>query len=245
MNAQFDQLRRTWHKLGQNDPFWAVLSWPEKSGNRWDVEGFLATGEDEIAGVLQSVSTRFPDVPRSCALDFGCGVGRLSRALSSHFDRVIGIDIAASMVRKAQEVNTDRNNCEFVVNERPDLSIISSGSIDLVYSNIVLQHMPEAMSDSYIREFVRIVSDRGIAVFQALDQGKDSLKARLNESLPRAFVKLYRRARYGPDHIQMHVIPKERVHSLVREAGGKVVGDDILNDTGNRFINHRYFVRRG
>lgn len=89
MDKQFNQLRQTWDYLGEHDPLWAILSFPQKRGNRWQLEDFFATGRDEIGALLQAVSDRFPDVPRRCALDFGCGVGRLTRALAAHFDHVI------------------------------------------------------------------------------------------------------------------------------------------------------------
>ena len=102
MDKQFNQLRQTWDYLGEHDPLWAILSFPQKRGNRWQLEEFFATGRDEIDAVLKDVANRFPDVPRCCALDFGCGVGRLTRALAAHFDRVIGVDVAASMIRQAR-----------------------------------------------------------------------------------------------------------------------------------------------
>ena len=69
MDKQFDQLRRTWDHLGESDPLWAILSDPQKRGNRWDLESFFATGRHEVDEVLRGVASRFPDVPRSCALD--------------------------------------------------------------------------------------------------------------------------------------------------------------------------------
>ncbi len=40
----FKRLRRNWDALGKTDPFWAILSVPDKKGNRWDLDEFLATG---------------------------------------------------------------------------------------------------------------------------------------------------------------------------------------------------------
>ena len=42
-------VERTWERLAQIDPLWAVLSEPDKKGRTWDVAEFLATGEAEIA----------------------------------------------------------------------------------------------------------------------------------------------------------------------------------------------------
>lgn len=53
------------------------------------------------------------------ALDFGCGVGRLTQALGARFDEVVGIDISSSKVKLAEELNTSPN-CKFVVNNVAD-----------------------------------------------------------------------------------------------------------------------------
>lgn len=41
------------------------------------------------------------------ALDFGCGVGRLMRALSGYFTHCPGVDISERMVREARLTRTD------------------------------------------------------------------------------------------------------------------------------------------
>src|SRR6185295_16254309 len=107
MHKRFDRVRRTWNYLGASDPLFAILSEPQKRGNRWELESFFATGQNEIDAVLRAVADRFPDVPHQRALDFGCGVGRLTRALANHFERVIGIDVAASMISRSRELNAD------------------------------------------------------------------------------------------------------------------------------------------
>lgn len=244
MDAQFDQDRRTWDHLGESDPLWAILTDPQERGNRWDQETFLATGRREIDDLVRLVAERFPGMPRSCALDFGCGVGRLSRALAAHFDHVIGVDVAASMIRRAQELNADRRNCEFILNERDDLSRVASGSVDFVYSNLVLQHIERPYAERYISEFVRVLSPRGLAVFQALDRPGGSVTGYLTRVIPGFLVEAYRRLRYGEERIKMHAIPAERVHALVRVAGGRVAQQDALGNEGRRWKSNLYFVVR-
>ena len=46
-----------------------------------------------------------PPGARDRALDFGCGVGRLTRALGDRFDAVVGVDISAGMVEQARRLN--------------------------------------------------------------------------------------------------------------------------------------------
>ena len=44
-------LRRHWNEFGRSDPLWAILTAPDKKGNRWSVDEFLQTGRDEIAAL--------------------------------------------------------------------------------------------------------------------------------------------------------------------------------------------------
>src|SRR5450759_126117 len=91
-------LKKGWDDAGRKDPFWAVLSRPEKSGNRWGSDEFFKTGIEEIEGVMTHIGGLGITVRRSRALDFGCGPGRLTQALTSHFDQVDGVDISPSLL---------------------------------------------------------------------------------------------------------------------------------------------------
>ena len=46
-------------------------------------------------------------VSRGRALDFGCGAGRLTRALAARFESVVGVDVADAMLDKARALNAD------------------------------------------------------------------------------------------------------------------------------------------
>src|SRR5258707_3761500 len=103
MNA-LSRVRHQWTTLGEHDPFWAILSETDKKGGGWDQTAFFQTGIEEIDKVLRTARSLSP-VRYGLAVDFGCGVGRLRQALATHFQRVVGIDIAASMLRTAAELN--------------------------------------------------------------------------------------------------------------------------------------------
>ena len=160
------RLKRNWDAFGRHDPLWAVLGLPDKRGNRWDVDEFFAWGRDEIDRVLDYVQSLGLVVPRGRALDFGCGVGRLTQALAVHFDEVDGVDIAPSMIRLADRFNRHPKSCRYHLNDRSDLRSFPDRSFDFVYSNITLQHIEPIYSTRYIREFVRVLSEPGVLVFQ-------------------------------------------------------------------------------
>jgi len=51
---------------------------PEKQNNQWKLEEFMATGGPTIEALLRLLEELGLTVDRTRALDFGCGVGRLS-----------------------------------------------------------------------------------------------------------------------------------------------------------------------
>src|SRR5215813_1192715 len=100
-SMDLDLLKEHWNRFGKTDAMGAILSWPEKMDGKWDHDEFFRTGVTEIAWILRYAETLYPGFGRQKALDFGCGVGRLTQALTAHFDEVHGVDIAPSMIALA------------------------------------------------------------------------------------------------------------------------------------------------
>jgi len=158
--------RREWDDLAREDGMWAVCSNPERRGS-WTSEEFFATGEQEIAGMIAGLEEHELMPLAGRALDFGCGLGRLTRALSSRFDEVLGVDASPAMINDARRLNADVQNCSFALNERSDLAALPTASFHLVLSLITLQHVSSrAAIREYIREFVRVTAPGGTIVFQ-------------------------------------------------------------------------------
>ena len=86
-----------------------------------DRADFFESGTSDVAFVLEHVHPR----EMNKALDFGCGVGRLSLALASKFGNVVGVDVSQSMLKEARRnaalINT--SNVLFVDKFQTILSI--------------------------------------------------------------------------------------------------------------------------
>ena len=115
--------QRIWEGWARSDPMWAILSDPDRKGGRWEPEEFFRSGVEEIDSVLSDLQQRGIDPHRGRALDFGCGVGRLTQALAEHFESADGVDIAQTMVALAQEHNRFGDRVRYHVNPRSDLSL--------------------------------------------------------------------------------------------------------------------------
>lgn len=203
MKSELQHLAQTWEDLGQGDPLWAVVTHPDKRGGRWEITEFMETGERDVAYYhALIVKHAHSSGTFSHILDFGCGVGRLTRAWSRHAGKVTGVDISASMLQVAKQNLAGRENVNFVLNQDDELRIFEDDSFDFVFSLICLQHMPWPLAANYIGEFARICRRGGIVAFQLPSQARPSswvaqFPKALVRHLPFGMGRLYRRWRYG------------------------------------------------
>ncbi len=238
-------LKRLWDALGRSDPFWAVLTDPAKKGNRWDRDEFFETGAREIGALMGYIGSLGITVPRHRALDFGCGVGRLTQALAGHFAEVDGVDIAPSMIARAAEYNRHGGRCRYHVNDTGDLRLFAGDTFDLVYSNITLQHIPPPHAAGYLGEMIRVLAPGGLLIVQIPDdvhpRRARRLKERLKRILPEGALALYYAAtlplRSG---MTMHPIPRERVLGLLAERGARVIEAREDASAGDGWVSFRY-----
>lgn len=157
------QHKQDWEELGRLHPLWSIAT----NKDNWDIKEFFVTGENEIQDDIERAMRLGYPRTRETVLDFGCGVGRLTRALSRYFTQCYGVDIAESMIANAKELNQFITGCTFIVNSEPHLRIFSDKSFDMIYSKIVLQHILNTqIIKSYIAEFVRVLKTDGLLVFQ-------------------------------------------------------------------------------
>jgi SAM-dependent methyltransferase len=220
--------RQDWEELAQVDPLWSILSAREGRGGRWQLEAFFASGESEIDEALAAPAAAGRPHRHERALDFGCGVGRVTRALADRFAECYGVDISSRMIELAQDLNADRPSCSFLLNDRADLSQFESGSFDLVYSTLVLQHLPRpSIALGYISEFLRVVRPDGLVFFQIPHRIPWPYRLHLRRRLWLLFRAagvgehaLHDRLRLTP--MRMIAVPEPAVRRAVGAAGGKV-----------------------
>ena len=242
--------RVDWEDLAELDPLWSILTCPEARFNQWDKDEFFRTGEEEIQSLIKNVDRLGLPLSRSQALDFGCGVGRLTRALSKHFQRCCGVDISEKMISMARELNASFPNCEFLLNDRPDLSALPSDSYDLVYTARVLQHLPRpSLVEHFIRELYRLVRPDGLLVFQLpsyIDlRHRLQPRRRLYQILKRlgwSKVDLYQRMGLFP--MRMTFIREKDVVRLLNGVGAKLLKVEADSLAGPMIESRTYYATK-
>ncbi len=252
--GSLEHLQRNWETFARADPMWAALMDPDRIGRRWDTDDFFAAGEQEIATVFARLaSIGVTPETGGCALDFGCGIGRLTQALGARFDSACGVDISPTMVSLAREANTNLK-CSFHLNESSDLATFESDAFVFVYTSVVLQHIDPSYSTAYIREFVRLLAPGGVVVLQIPDriqagqglaerarllarrtQSAVGLRTRLQRALRRSGV-VTGEPTVRDATAEMHCVPEAEIRRLLAESGAEVVDVALTNSTDLDFI---------
>lgn len=239
-----NKYQRQWEQLGKNDPYWAVLTNKDKKGGKWDKKEFFDSGFEEINSILLTVKDLNISINSDVALDFGCGVGRLTRPLAKKFNKVIAIDISRSMIDEAINANRDIDNIKFIHNVIGDLNIIESNTIDFIYSNIVLQHIPPKIQARYIEEFCRILKIGGVLVFQTPSQcDLTRINGLVHYIFGNKILNIVRRLRYGKDCVmEIHTLHRKKVISILNKNKMDIVEIRRHDSSGPAFVSFMYFA---
>lgn len=167
----FDHIQKVWSRLGDDEPHYSVLSSPKfKSINLGTSErDFYESGSAEVDGVLRRLQDLGISPDRSGrAMEFGCGVGRVTRFLANVFDALTAYDISRphlAYARRYLDQEKITNTTLKWVENPESLDIPEHG---FFYSRIVFQHNPPPMTKHFLAQIMEQLSPRGIAVFQII-----------------------------------------------------------------------------
>jgi SAM-dependent methyltransferase len=138
-----------WREIGASEPFWGVLSHPQfrrQNLSQENLAAFYATGVEYIDYVAMCRARIVGGpAPASTALDFGCGVGRLTEAMCAHADSVIGYDISPGMLEEARRRSA--GNAVYT-------SELPRGPFDWINSYIVFQHIPPEKGHKLVEDLL-------------------------------------------------------------------------------------------
>ncbi len=105
--------------------------------------------EKETPYIVEQISDYLKPEPGSCILDYGCGVGRITKLLIDHFNcRVVGMDISPAMRQLARDyVRSERFSIHSP--DSFDAMIRKGFSVDHAICIWVLQHCHKPIQDIF------------------------------------------------------------------------------------------------
>lgn len=236
---------RDWEELAAMDPLWAILADSRKQFGLWGLEDFFRSGKEEVVGLMQKAANLGLPRLRRKAIDFGCGVGRLTRALHGYFPECHGVDISESMIKSAQELN---NTCEF--HHAADLNGFPAGYADFIYSNMVLQHQPDTETAlKLIADMLRVLAPSGLLIFQIpihmrwrnrLQLRRRAYHVLRETGLSQDF--LYRRLRLNP--VRMIAVPEPAITEVVVDDGGIMRQIEHIGSMKTAYLSGIYYCSK-
>lgn len=168
---------RDWQELASREPYFAVLTDEKYRNERLTADArreFFATGEADVEQLFALIRERVaPDFAPRSALDFGCGVGRLTAPLTRRVERVFGFDVAPAMLELAR-VNAPAATFAATL---PDVEL------DLILSLLVFQHIPVDRGLGYLRDLLARLAPGGVAALQFTFRRPGGVLRRLARSL--------------------------------------------------------------
>jgi len=249
--------KSTWERWAAVDPVYGIINLRGKSlFVDKDQAEFFSTGRSDVEKVVEDLSDCQLMLRGQTAVDFGCGIGRITQNLSRYFGQVIGVDISSMMIEIARRLNNNPN-VTYLGTESTSLGFLKSGSVDFIFCLYVLQHNDLEDVWRLLEQFYRILKPGGLAYFQIPDSRKYAGFVNLIRSKTRFRTRLfglfeilglanhfiYRRLGLSPP-LKMTCISKDQITQRLEQFGGKVVSVLERRDAGNEFLSYRYIFKK-
>jgi SAM-dependent methyltransferase len=215
-----------WRRLGATDPYYGVLTSECYRQGRMDDsarEEFFRSGELHVHVLWQMIRERVgPDFAPRRALDFGCGVGRLTLPLARRCPEVLGVDVSEAMRAEAAS-NCSRaslTNASFAPSD-DDLSSVV-GLFDLIQSFIVFQHIPPRRGLRLLKALLGLLAPGGVGVLEFTFARSDRLRTglgswlRAHVPLVNGIANLCQGRPFSYPLMQMYDYDLGRVYDLIR-----------------------------
>lgn len=217
LSALLAHTEKTWTRLGEEEPHWSVISAERFKQKKLEphLEEFYASGQGDIATFGAFLARNEVDTSAfESVLEFGCGVGRVTRFLAEHFKRVVACDISPSHLASAQQYlqGLKLDHVELLrLRSLDDLD--GPPDIDAVFSVIVLQHNPPPTMVAILQKLLLRLKPGGVAYFQVPTHALDY----------RFSVDDYLKHGLQAGHVEMHYLPQRRIFQIARAAGCEVL----------------------
>ena len=231
----WDSTKDDWERLGQLDPYWAVLgqdAYRRRNMSDDQLARFLESGEAYVEHLWrrcrETFGTSFSPVR---ALDFGCGVGRVALPMAKRTESVVAVDVADSMLSQAGLLLARQGVTNVELVKGDDTLSRVSGPFDFVHSLIVFQHIPVSRGLGLMKRLIALAGPRGVVVLHVLYE--NPFRRTWPIRLASRALRPLRRLRGRPPEIQMTPYPLNAVFGLIQEAGVQAFRVELTDHAGH------------
>lgn len=234
-----------WEAFGQQDPYFGVLVCDEyKSDNLTDQSKaeFFASGAEYVDNMFRTIEKHIDsDFTPHSALDFGCGVGRLTIPMAERCQRATGVDISESMLQEAARNCQAKQLQNVSLQKSDDRLTAASGPFDLVHSFIVLQHIRARRGTKIIQQMFDRLSPGGVGVLH-VTYDKDSASKKLlgflksRVPLARNLINVVRGRKWSYPAMQMNDYNLNRLFSFFQAHGVQSIHTEFTDHGGYRGV---------
>jgi SAM-dependent methyltransferase len=234
-----EHLARYWTRMGVDAPHWSVVTQerfrPENiganlaefyEGGAWDGAVLDAT--------LARIGRRAEEFAH--AVDYGCGVGRITVHLARRFAVVTGLDISAPHLELAAAAVKEGGHANVTLQRVTAADLMPVPRCDLWFSRIVLQHDPPPIAFEVLRRTFASLAPRGVAVFQ-IPTWCEGYRFRIAE---------YLAWRPGAE-MELHVVPQRAVLELAHRSGlilREIREDNYITGEPGRVVSNTFVFEK-
>jgi SAM-dependent methyltransferase len=152
-------MKQDWNRRAQENAEFYIATSIEAGEAAFD-----ASGQSDVRHFFDGLEHLLH--PAQDVVDLGCGIGRMDRHVAPRVRSLTGVDVSGEMVRRATARLGDLPNVRFVEVDGWSFRPLEDACAGLLFSHIVLQHTPRAVTRSYLRDARRILRPGGSFVFQ-------------------------------------------------------------------------------
>ncbi|GAB4375939.1 MAG: hypothetical protein Kow00121_22280 [Elainellaceae cyanobacterium] len=203
-------IESVWTEYGATEPHWSVVSTSTFRSDVIDqnIEAFYLSGKNEAINLRRLLKrTNIDTSSFQSTLEYGCGVGRVTRWLADIFPQVYGADISSNHLSLAETYFHQENVgniTTFSINSLEDIKQLPN--YDFLYSKIVFQHNPPPVMYLLLDTLCEKINSGGAGVFQIPTYC-------LNYSFS---VSDYIESMEEIDRMEMHVLPQPVVFDILK-----------------------------
>jgi 2-polyprenyl-3-methyl-5-hydroxy-6-metoxy-1,4-benzoquinol methylase len=230
LEIMISHIRKVWAEYGKSEPYWSVLTANDykRENISLNMKRFNDSGKAEVEGLESIILRNDIDIDKlKICLEYGCGVGRVTRWLAMRFEHVFALDISPSHLQIAKKYLYDNelSNVEFIQMESLK-TIDTIKKVHILYSTLVLQHNPPPIIAYIIRKLLKLVDKRGIAVFQIPTYIKGY------QFPAEEYIKHIKKHK----EMELHVLPQKKIFQIAEEEGCSVI--EVIRYSATDSVDH-------